>query len=81
MLIVSGTGHSIHAKAREFQLASAELRVLFSIIEMDSVSEVARVLGIVEATVRTHLHRLFEKTATARQADLVKLVAGYCAAP
>ena len=55
--------------------------VLFSIIEMDSVSEVARVLGIVEATVRTHLHRLFEKTATARQADLVKLVAGYCAAP
>jgi DNA-binding CsgD family transcriptional regulator len=67
--------------AQEFQLTPTELRVLFSIIEMDSVSEVARVLGIVEATVRTHLHRLFEKTATARQADLVKLVAGYCAAP
>ena len=67
--------------AQEFQLTPAELRVLFSIIEMDSVSEVARVLGIVEATVRTHLHRLFEKTATVRQADLVKLVAGYCAAP
>jgi len=67
--------------AQEFQLTPAELRVLFSIIEMDSVSEVARVLGIVEDTVRTHLHRLFEKTATARQADLVKLVAGYCAAP
>jgi DNA-binding CsgD family transcriptional regulator len=67
--------------AQEFQLTPAELRVLFSIIEMDSVSEVARVLGITEATVRTHLHRLFEKTGTGRQADLVKLVAGYCAAP
>jgi DNA-binding CsgD family transcriptional regulator len=69
------------AIAQQFQLTPAELRVLFSIIEMDSVSEVARVLGIAEATVRTHLHRLFEKTATARQADLVKLVAGYCVAP
>jgi hypothetical protein len=39
MLIVSGTGHSIHAKAREFQLASAELRVLFSITEMGGVSD------------------------------------------
>jgi DNA-binding CsgD family transcriptional regulator len=67
--------------AQEFQLTRAELRVLFSIIEMDAVSEVAQVLGITEATVRTHLHRLFEKTRTGRQADLVKLVAGYCAAP
>jgi DNA-binding CsgD family transcriptional regulator len=67
--------------AQEFQLTPAELRVLFSIIEMDGVSEVAQVLGIAEATVRTHLHRLFEKTGTGRQADLVKLVAGYCAAP
>lgn len=67
--------------AQEFQLTPAELRVLFSIVEMDGVSEVADVLGIAEATVRTHLHRLFEKTDTSGQADLVKLVAGYCAAP
>jgi hypothetical protein len=32
-------------------------------------------LGIAEATVKTHLHRLFGKTATTRQAELVKLVA------
>jgi DNA-binding CsgD family transcriptional regulator len=69
------------AIAQAFRLTPAELRVLFSIIEMDGVSEVAHVLGITEATVRTHLHRLFEKTGTGRQADLVKLVAGYCAAP
>jgi DNA-binding CsgD family transcriptional regulator len=27
--------------------------------------------------VKTHLGRLFEKTGTSRQADLVKLVAGF----
>jgi len=69
------------AIAKAFQLTPAELRVLFSVVEIDGVSEVADVLGISEATVRTHLHRLFEKTETGRQADLVKLVAGYCAAP
>jgi DNA-binding CsgD family transcriptional regulator len=67
--------------AKEFQLTPAELRVLFSIVEIGGAAEVAEVLGISEATVRTHLHRLFEKTGTGRQADLVKLVAGYCAAP
>jgi DNA-binding CsgD family transcriptional regulator len=69
------------AVAQEFQLTPAELRVLFSIIEIGGVAEVADVLGISEATVRTHLHRLFEKTGTGRQADLVKLVAGYYSAP
>jgi DNA-binding CsgD family transcriptional regulator len=69
------------AVAQEFRLTPAELRVLFSIVEIGCVSEVADVLGITEPTVRTHLHRLFEKTDTSRQADLVKLVAGYCVAP
>jgi len=69
------------AIAREFQLTPAELRVLFSIVENSGVSEVADILGISEATVRTHLHRLYEKTGSDRQADLVKLVAGYCVAP
>ena len=34
-------------------------------------------LGISETTVKTHLQRVFEKTGTSRQSDLVKLVAGY----
>ena len=69
------------AMAQEFQLTPAELRVLFFIIDLGGVSEVAEVLGIAEATVKTHLHRVFEKTGAGRQADLVKLVAGYCVAP
>jgi DNA-binding CsgD family transcriptional regulator/PAS domain-containing protein len=63
--------------AKEFQLTPAELRVLFAIIEVGNVPEVAAVLGLSQATVKTHLHRLFEKTGTHRQAELVKLVAGY----
>jgi DNA-binding CsgD family transcriptional regulator len=67
--------------AQQFRLTQAELRVLFSIVEIGGTSEVAEVLGISEATVKTHLHHVFEKTGTGRQADLVKLVAGYCLAP
>jgi DNA-binding CsgD family transcriptional regulator len=69
------------AIAQQFQLTQAELRVLFSIVEIGGTSEIADVLGIAEATVKTHLHHVFEKTGTGRQADLVKLVAGYCFAP
>jgi DNA-binding CsgD family transcriptional regulator len=65
------------ALAKEFKLTPAELRVLFAIIEVGGVPEVAEVLGISEGTVKTHLHHVFGKTHTSRQAELVKLVAGY----
>ncbi|MGB8758959.1 MAG: LuxR C-terminal-related transcriptional regulator, partial [Pseudolabrys sp.] len=39
--------------------------------------EVAVALGVADSTVKTHVGRLFEKTGASRQADLVKLVAGY----
>src|SRR5262249_4700100 len=65
------------AVAKDYGLTPAELRVLFAIVEVGGVPEVAAVLGISETTVKTHLHHLFEKTGTSRQADLVKLVASY----
>jgi DNA-binding CsgD family transcriptional regulator len=65
------------ALADEFNLTPAELRVLFAIVEIGGVPEVAPVLGISDQTVKTHLHRIYEKTASKRQADLVKLVASY----
>jgi DNA-binding CsgD family transcriptional regulator len=34
-------------------------------------------LGIAESTVRTHLGNLFVKTGAGRQADLVKIAAGF----
>lgn len=60
-----------------FKLTPTELRVLLAIVEVGGVPEVAAALGVADTTIRTHVSRLFEKTGTARQADLVKLVAGY----
>ena len=63
--------------AKSYKLTPTELRVLLAVVEIGGVPEVAEALGIAETTVKTHLGRIYEKTATARQADLVKLVAGY----
>ena len=60
-----------------FRLTPTELRVLLAIVEIGGVPEVAAALGVADTTVKTHLGRVFEKTGARRQADLVKLVAGY----
>ena len=44
--------------AQTFRLTMAELRVLFAIVEVGSVPEVADVLGIAPTTIRTHLSRV-----------------------
>ena len=63
--------------AKLYGLTPSELRVLLAIVQAGGVREAARTLGIGEQTVKTHLHRLFSKTDTSRQAELVKLVAGF----
>jgi DNA-binding CsgD family transcriptional regulator/PAS domain-containing protein len=63
--------------AKTYKLTPTELRVLLAIVEVGGVPEVAAALGVAATTVKTHLGRLFEKTNTGRQADLVKLVAGF----
>jgi DNA-binding CsgD family transcriptional regulator len=60
-----------------YKLTPTELRVLLAIVDIGGVPEVAAALGVAVTTVKTHLSRLFEKTGVARQADLVKLVAGF----
>jgi DNA-binding CsgD family transcriptional regulator len=65
------------AIARHFRLTPTELRVLLAIVQVGGVTETADALGIGEATVKTHLHRLFGKTGVKRQADLVKVVVGF----
>jgi DNA-binding CsgD family transcriptional regulator len=63
--------------ARIYRLTPSELRVLLAIFETGGVSDVSAMLGISEATTRTHIHRLLGKTGSKRQSDLVKLVAGF----
>jgi DNA-binding CsgD family transcriptional regulator len=65
------------AIAKAFGLTRMELRVLFAVVEVGGVPEVAEALGIAETTVKTHLGHLYGKTGASRQADLVKLVAGF----
>jgi DNA-binding CsgD family transcriptional regulator len=63
--------------ARTYKLTPTELRVLLAIVEVGGVPEVAEALGIADSTVKTHLGNLYQKTGTGRQADLVKIVAGF----
>jgi DNA-binding CsgD family transcriptional regulator len=60
-----------------YKLTPAELRVLLAIVDIGGAPEVAAALGVAVTTIKTHLSRLFEKTGVGRQADLVKLVAGF----
>jgi len=73
-LVASSTSQVI---GETFKLTPTELRVLLAIIEVGGIPEVATAFGVADTTVRTHVNRLFEKTGATRQADLVKLVAGY----
>lgn len=65
------------AIAKSYRLTPTELRVLLAVVEVGGVPEVAEALGIAETTVKTDLGRLYQKTGAGRQADLVKIVAGF----
>lgn len=68
---------AIAAATQLYGFTPAEERVLRAVIELGGVGPTAAVLGVSQRTVRTHLERLFQKTGVSRQADLVKLIAGY----
>jgi DNA-binding CsgD family transcriptional regulator len=63
--------------AGTYKLTPTELRVLLAIVDVGGIPEVAAALGVAGSTIKTHVGHLFEKTGLSRQADLVKLVAGY----
>ena len=69
-------GTSTAAVLRElFGLTVAEVAV--QIGRGEGLRAAADRLSIVESTVRTHLARIFGKTGTSRQAELVRLLMGY----
>lgn len=61
--------------ARGYGLTQAEQRLLRVLFDGISLPEAARCLGVARTTARTHLQRLFEKTGTRRQADLLRIIA------
>ena len=60
--------------ARLYHLTGGELRVLLALAQGLGAKEAADMLGIGEPTVRTHLQRMFSKTGTSRQAELLQLL-------
>jgi DNA-binding CsgD family transcriptional regulator/PAS domain-containing protein len=62
------------AFARLYKLTGAELRVLQALAQGLGGKEAADMLGVSEATVRTHLQHIFSKTGTLRQSDLLRLL-------
>jgi len=62
---------------RAFRLTPTELRVLFAIVNVGGIPQVAAALGVAVSTIKTHVGRLYDKTGAVRQADLVKLVVGF----
>jgi DNA-binding CsgD family transcriptional regulator/PAS domain-containing protein len=70
---VDGVGVRAAPLAELFNLSPAETRTLECLIAGDTPAEVAATLDVSITTVRTHLARIFDKTGTARQADLIRL--------
>ncbi len=62
------------ALAELYGLTRAEGRVLELIARGQTPQDAADVLGVTLTTVKTHLQKVFAKTETARQAELVQLV-------
>jgi DNA-binding CsgD family transcriptional regulator/PAS domain-containing protein len=58
---------------RRYAITPAESRVMMLLVQGMTIAEAAETLGIALPTARTHLARLFEKTGTTRQTDLVRL--------
>jgi DNA-binding CsgD family transcriptional regulator len=75
--IQAASPSALEVLARTFRLTAGEVRVLAGVMTTGSVAEIAATLGLAPATVKTHLNRLLAKTGTRRQADLVRLAAGY----
>jgi len=62
------------AFARLHKLTGGELRVLLALSQGLGGMEAADMLGISEATMRTHLQHMYSKTGTSRQTDLLRLL-------
>jgi len=62
--------------AARFGLTPAESRLLDALCGGASLSQASASLGVARTTARTHLQRIFDKSGTHRQAELVGLVFG-----
>jgi DNA-binding CsgD family transcriptional regulator len=65
------------ALAESFGLSVAEARVLEQVIEVHTPSKVAERLSLSVYTVKSHMRKIFQKTGTARQVELLHLIESF----
>jgi DNA-binding CsgD family transcriptional regulator len=66
----------VRALGEIYRLTAAEVRTLHVILDVGRVATASLLLRLSEATVKTHLRHIFQKTGARNQVDLVKLAAG-----
>ena len=66
--------HGIDGLAEAYGLSKAETRTLKALVETQGPAEAAARLNIALSTVKSHLRKIFQKTNTSRQAELLRLV-------
>ncbi len=59
-----------------YGLTKAEARLAAILAQGRSIDEACAILGVTQNTTRTHLKRIFSKTGTHRQSELVRLIVG-----
>ena len=59
---------------QQFGLTTSEAILASHIVSGHGLRTCAKLIGVSEPTARTHLRRIFEKTGTKRQAELVQLI-------
>ena len=65
---------SVEVLRRIYRLTRAESQVAVRVLHGDGLAPIAEELSVSLTTVRTHLQRIFDKTGTHRQAELVRLL-------
>jgi DNA-binding CsgD family transcriptional regulator len=66
----------IETLAKRYKLTASEIRVAEAVLRVSGNDAIATALGLSRATVKTHLNRIFRKTAARNQSELIKLIAG-----
>ena len=65
--------YGIDGLAEAYGLSKAETRILKALIEAQTTAEAAARLNVALSTVKSHLRKIFQKTNTSRQVDLLRL--------
>lgn len=66
----------IETLAKRYKLTAGEVRAAEAVLRLSGIDAIAAALGLSRATVKTHLNRIFRKTAAKNQSELIKLIAG-----